>query len=217
MGIDERWGAGVRWRHQVTTEADTEPVTLAQAKAHVRYTGSDTDEEAKLTRLIVAARRLAEEMTGRAYHTKTIKLYLDRFPSRRFLLLPYPPLQSVTSIEYYDADGALQTVSSSNYVVSTHDEPGRVDPIATYSWPATYARPGAVIVTYVAGYSTSGGGPAQMAADRAESIEGIYLLIGHWYRNAEATSDRAQVALPMAVADSFANDSANPHLMEAMR
>src|SRR4051812_21902860 len=102
-----------------------EPVLLAEAKQHLRVDGAYDD--ALINRLIGSAREYAERETRRQLLTSTYKLTLDYFPGRcwtltnealprekaweygryfhdRAILLPRPPLQSVTSIVYTDAN-----------------------------------------------------------------------------------------------------------------
>lgn len=216
-GIQTRHAAGVRWDSVVTTQPIQEPITTAQMKTHLRYSGSDANEEAYIDRLTTAARMLVEQQTGRTFYQKAITLYLDRWPADGVILLPEPPIISVTSVKYYDTDDVQQTISGSNYRVATQSEPGRVRPVDTYAWPSADARDGAIEVAYLAGYPTSGDGPADLAAERAESIEAIYLLVGSWYRNREAVSERLQYALPMGIDALTANDRCRPELMEAMQ
>jgi uncharacterized phiE125 gp8 family phage protein len=60
----------------------------------------------------------------------------------------------VTHIKYTDTDGALQTLSSSRYVVDTACKPGRIIPAYNDYWPSTRDIPNAVTVRFVAGWLT---------------------------------------------------------------
>lgn len=72
------------------------------------------------------------------------------------ILLPRSPLRSVTSIQYYDTDGVLQTLASGAYIVDTISEPGRITPAAGTAWPSTQNRANAVLITFDAGYGANG-------------------------------------------------------------
>ena len=72
----------------------SEPLALADAKAHCRV--DHTDDDALITALIVAAREQAEHETGRALVTQTWELVHDAFPEA--FVLRKPPVASVTSI-----------------------------------------------------------------------------------------------------------------------
>ena len=104
---------------------------------------------------------------------------LDDLPAGVFRL-PKPPLASVTSIKYTDEDAVEATFSSSNYLVDTDTEPGRVLLKNGVSWPAvTLKEAGAVRVRYVAGYGAAGSNVPQAIR------QAILLVIGSLYENRE--------------------------------
>lgn len=130
-------------------------VSLAEAKQHLRV--EHDAENDYLPTLVATAEALVagrDGWTGRALNAQTWKLILPGFPYDPCIRIPLPPLASVTHVNYYDADNALQTFSSANYVVSIDDTPGKVELLATVGWPSTYARVDAVEVQFVCGYST---------------------------------------------------------------
>lgn len=134
-----------------------EPVLLdATFRARLRLDGSADDADVEA--MIAAARELCESETQRAFITQTWSLFLDEFPAGGDeIRLPKPPLQSVTWIKYYDADGDLQTLDAATYFAATASEPGRIWPAAGSYWPAVQSgRPEAVEVRFVAGYGAAG-------------------------------------------------------------
>ena len=105
-------------KYAVTTAPATEPVSLADAKVHIRTVTGDTSEDAAIiTPLIVAAREYCENFTRRAFAPQTIKAYPDGWEDN--IKLPMPPLVSVTSIKYYDEDATEYTLSTDDYQVDT--------------------------------------------------------------------------------------------------
>ena len=100
--------------------------------------------------LILAARQRVESHTGRALITQTLDWSLDRFPT--WFRVPKPPLQSVTSITYYDSDDAQQTLASSVYQVDIESQPARIVEAVDQFWPTISTRINAVTVRFVAGY-----------------------------------------------------------------
>ncbi|NIP96558.1 MAG: hypothetical protein GWO24_25240, partial [Akkermansiaceae bacterium] len=88
-----------------------------------------------------AARTLAEQVQGRALITQTWDLTLDGWPAKGYFELPRAPLQSITSIKYYDEDDTEATVDSGTYFVDIASEPGRVVLNSGESWPSTTLRP----------------------------------------------------------------------------
>lgn len=156
-----------------STDATSEPITLDEAKLHLRVTDSADDDA--ISAMIVAARNLAEQYTNRQLMTATWDLYLKHFPySAEPIALPRSPIQSVTSITYTDTDGNSQTWNSANYGVDTYSEPGRVYLAYSIVWPSTRYIENAVRVRYVAGWTTAALVPAPIKQAILATVKGIY-------------------------------------------
>lgn len=162
----------------LTSAPAAEPISLAEAKLHCRVDGSDDDT--LLTALIVAARELAEQQTGRALVTQTWKQTFDAFPLAA-IALERPPLQSVTSVKYYDPAGVQQTLDAGAYTVHTSSQLGFIAPAAGTCWPSTQDRDEAVEVVFVAGYGTAAAVPQAIK-------QWMHLQIGHWEKNRESVN-----------------------------
>lgn len=136
---------------EVVTAPATEPITAAECRTHSRI--DDSGEDTVLATFIDEAIKHCESYTGRQMITATYDGYLDRFPRRDYIEVPKPPLQSVTSVQYYDQNGSLQTLASSTYYVDTNRWVGRIRLRNGESWPNTESlRDGAVVVRFVCGY-----------------------------------------------------------------
>lgn len=129
------------------TVTGSEPITLAEAKLHLRV--DHADEDAYITGLITAARIVCEQRTGRSIPVSTWVARADDFCDT--LELPFPPLVSVSGVQYVDVYGATITISNTDYRVDQYSEPCRVVPVT--EWPIADDRINAVIVTYQAGYT----------------------------------------------------------------
>jgi uncharacterized phiE125 gp8 family phage protein len=162
----------------LVTAPTTEPITTADAKAHLRVDISDDDD--LIDALVIAARRRVEHVTWRALLTQTWKVVLDAFPADDELRIPRPPLQEIDSIKYTPKNGSLTTFSSDNYIVDTDSEPGRVVLKSGESWPGdTLQIVNGVEIQFDAGYGDE-------ASDVPEDlILAMKLMIGHWYENRE--------------------------------
>lgn len=186
----------------VSVEPATEPVTLAEAKLHLRIDDGMTAEDTLISALITAARQKIEIETRRALVTQTQMLKLDQFPSGEMpaIELPNPPLQNVNSVQYVDQNGDTQTLSASEYIVDAASEPARITPAYNTYWPLTRAQINAVTVTFVCGYAPVSGSPTDYAANVPQALKAaIKLLVGHWYENREASTPLNLKPLPMAV------------------
>jgi uncharacterized phiE125 gp8 family phage protein len=162
---------------RLITGPSSEPLTLTEAKAHLRVT--TTDDDTYITALIVAAREAAEQRLGRALFTQTWLRTLDAFPDA--IILRRSPIQSINWIRYLDGAGALQTLSTAAYATDFESEPGYVVPAFGYTWPVTYAIINAVSVQYIAGYSTTGAIPQTIK-------QWLLMRIGALYEVREAES-----------------------------
>lgn len=133
-----------------TVEPAMEPLTISEAKAHLRVTGSDDDTY--IESLIVTAREELERQARIALINQTWVAKLDEWPLCRYIELRPAPLSSVTSITYLDETGTSQTLASSEYEVDTGRMPGVVHLAYNATWPTTRITQNAITITYVAGY-----------------------------------------------------------------
>ena len=153
---------------QLVTPPTEEPVSLLEAKLHLRV---DFDEDDMLiASLITAARQAAETLTGRQLTTARWKQVLDCFPGPSLMGLPAgqtftlpghaillakAPVQSVVSINYLDMGSVNQTMPALTYTVDVACEPARITPVFGQIWPICLPQIGAVSVTFDAGYGTA--------------------------------------------------------------
>jgi len=171
----------------VTTAPAAEPITLAEAKAHLRV--DDVASDALITSLIVAARNHAEKYLRRALVTQTIDVRYDYF--KKAMYIPRPNLQSVTYLKYIDTDGAEQTLDASLYTVDIYSVPARVVPIYGEVWPNARYQINAITMRIICGY-----GAAAAVPDAIK--QAMYLHIGHMFENREASMVGATIAeVPM--------------------
>lgn len=140
-------------------------------------------EDAEIMRMIRTARRDCEQYQERAYITQTLDLYLDQFPGRRWIELPFPPLQSIQFIRYKDAARNVQTMDEIAYEVDAVSQPGRIALALGQSWPTTYDGLNSVQIRLIAGYG--------LALDVPDEIKtAILMMVADLYshRGDEAVS-----------------------------
>jgi uncharacterized phiE125 gp8 family phage protein len=156
-------------------EPGDEPLTLAEAKDHLRVTFDDDDN--LIEALIGAARQWAESYLGRALITQTWEWTLDCL--EECLHVPLPPLQSVVSVKYLDIAGVEQTLSPTLYTVDTRSTPGRIVRAYLQIYPVVRDHINVVTVKFTAGYGdNSGAVPLALK-------QGLLLLIGDLYNKRE--------------------------------
>ena len=155
-----------------------EPLTVAEAKLHLRVDISDDD--AYIGTLITAAREWVENYLDRTLITTQLILRAAEFPTEELELARPPMVASGTAtavvITYTLADTTTATLSTALYRVDRTSTPGNVAPIINGTWPSDVIEDAnAVAVTYYAGYGpTSASVPATIR-------HACLMLVGHWY------------------------------------
>lgn len=140
---------------EITSQTSTLPVTLSQAKQHLRVEGNEL--ETLLSLAIESAVTHLEKRLGRSLReTTTLVQRYESWPSNPIDLL-WQPVTAISSLEYYDTDGSQQTVSSSYYrLIGDTYGASYVELDETFTKPALDSRSDAVELTYTAGYTASG-------------------------------------------------------------
>ena len=155
----------------------SEPVTLAEAKAHLRVTASDEND--LISALIVAARQYCENLSGRTLAPRNFLQTLDRFPDGGGdITLRRSPVTAVASVYYYSLETTnTLMVLNTDYRMDLQQIPARIRlPLGTTLWKNAYTTDDAVRITYTAG--------AVSAPTAAKQT--ILLLVGHWFENRES-------------------------------
>ena len=160
----------------MTAAPAAEPISLAEAKAHLRV---DTgDEDTLIASLIVAGRMLIERNLGLALITQGWSYYLDHWPERGCISLPLLPVQAVSAVTVHDEDGGSSVLDADGYAVDVLSAPARIT--LTSATPSVVTRPfNAFEVAFTAGYGDAG-------ADVPRPIcQAVMLLVAHWFERRE--------------------------------
>lgn len=171
------------------TQPTTEPITLAEAKEHCRVTHDD--EDAYIGVLISAARQWIEKTRSVALGSSTWQMTLPVFPDAAVIRVACYPLTAVSSIEYVDTSGVIQTLSTDRYSV---DLSGRVHSVVrkpTATWPSTRIdTDSGVRINFTAGYETI---PPTFK-------HAVKIIVAHWYMAREPIITGTIVAdVPLSV------------------
>lgn len=151
---------------QLITGPTAEPLSLAEAKRHLRVT--DTAQDLLITALIAAVRQYAQTKCQCQVLAARWKLVLDAFPGPTLMGVPYGqpytlpghavlmpilPVLQVVSITYLDMAGVRQTLATTEYTVITAGDPARITPQFGKVWPPVLPQIGAVEITFDAGFA----------------------------------------------------------------
>jgi uncharacterized phiE125 gp8 family phage protein len=161
-------------------------VSLNEARRHMRVEDTDSDD---LIAMYVEAAEQSLAYVGRALKPATYVVDLYGHVGH-CIDLPMPPLRAVTGITAPDATGAMATVDTANYTITTTSE-GRGAVLMAYGWPFPPYSPGyvAATVTFTAGYDVV---PSALRA-------AILLIAGALYDNRAAVAPISLYQMPMGV------------------
>lgn len=175
--------------YRVTAPAAV-PVTLAEAKAHLRV--EHEEEDALIAGLVDAATQLLDGLTGtlgRALISQTWALDVTGWRSGGLRLRP-GPVRSLESLTIVAPDGSRETVDTAGYRLTAHCVVPPLD-----GAPSLPSSEHWLELRFVTGY-----GDAQEDVP-APVRQAILLLIGAWYENREAAAVGAAAApLPASIA-----------------
>lgn len=178
------------------TQPAVEPVTLSEAKAHLRVDGTDSDAE--IVAMIRAAREWCEAYLDRTLiHTQWVMRF-DRFPpdSTADIELPRPPVVSsgtatAVAVAYTLEDGATAAYSTASFRVDRAATPGAVKTNYGQTWPPHRQDDNSVSVTWWAGYGAS-------ANDVPQAVRNAILMcVSEFYekRGSGSPPDAAKILL----------------------
>ena len=165
---------------RVIVEPPVEPLTLAEVKLDRAITHDQHDD--LLRGLIRAARAHVERYCGLSLVTQTREATFTHFPD--YLQLDFGPVQEVLSVDYVASDGTSTALA--DYL--TDLRLGRIAPTYDGYWPTVRTQYNGVTVRYVAGFEPAEGSPTDYTANIPPDLRtAMFLLVGHWYENREAT------------------------------
>jgi uncharacterized phiE125 gp8 family phage protein len=165
-----------------------EPVSLAEAKAHLRVTHSE--EDAVIGALIASARRVAEARTGLCFITQEWMVFRDGWPGDGVIDIALAPVLSVEELALFGEDDQKAVIEPSHYVVDSVSRPARLMLRGSRLWQ----RPGRMVngigIRVRAGY---GAAPASVPAALRQAL---LMLVAHYYGQ---RGDEVQPALPVSL------------------
>jgi uncharacterized phiE125 gp8 family phage protein len=180
---------------RTVTPASADPISLAEAKAHLRIDFADDDD--LITALISAATMQAQALVQRRFVTQTVEWVLDGWRPR--ICLPIAPVakDGVKSIKYIDwVDQQQITLDPSRYVVQTDRDSVSIIPTFATIWPIVFPySPEPIVIQFDVGVA-----PADVAPNIKAAVK---LIVAHLYENRQSVvvdASRVQaIQLPQGV------------------
>lgn len=159
---------------RLITPPSTEPLTLAQAKAHLRVDFNADDDY--ISALITVARQAVENYCRISLLTQTRQSVRNEF--RQINYLDYGPVQSIDSIKYIDVLGVEQTLDSAVYKLQRSDDYDYFILAPSQQYPIVGSYESGIAIQYQCGYSSSSDIPKPI-------LQAMLLHIGDLYENRE--------------------------------
>lgn len=166
------------------------PVTLEEAKAHLRV--DHADDDAMISAFIAAATEHLDGyrgVLGRALVNQTWRQDFDGFC--RVLRLPFPDVSEAT-VAYDDASGTVQTVGVSDYRILADGIGPYLAASLNTAWPSSNGAENSVRVTFTAGFGTAAEVPSPIKA-------AILLMVGDLYEHRQTASERGAGKIDMSM------------------
>ena len=181
----------------LTSGPALEPVSLTEAKAHLRI--DHTHEDALIQSLIITSRLHIEAALGLALIAQSWSYFLDRWPRSPRISLPLRPILAIGHVRLWNRDGTSLLLAPASYMLDGQGTPARLIWQACGE-PADPGRPAnGIEVALTAGFGAA-------AADVPATIRhALLLLVAHWYENREPVEIGISAnAIPAMVAELLA-------------
>lgn len=161
----------------MTSGPALEPVSLAEAKAHLRVDGSA--EDALIQSLVVTSRLHIEAALGLALITQGWSYFLDRWPKGGRIALPLRPVASLVHVRVWDAGSGVVTLDPALFLLDGQGMPPRLVPLSGAPPLAPGRAVNGIEVAFLAGFGPT---PNDVPATIRHAL---LLLVAHWYENRE--------------------------------
>jgi uncharacterized phiE125 gp8 family phage protein len=132
------------------TAAGLEPISLAEAKAHLRI--EDAAEDDVIAALISAARLHVERSHGLALIAQAWTLSLDRWPLLPGIPLPIWPVTAIETLKILGEDDEALTIDEAHYTVELSVRPARLMRRGGRQWPVPGKPAGGIEIDFTAGF-----------------------------------------------------------------
>jgi uncharacterized phiE125 gp8 family phage protein len=167
-----------------TTPPATEPVSLAEAKAHLRVTQNDDD--AYIGTLIKTARQSIEAQTGLGLISQGWSVFLDDWPEQGVIELPLAPVLEVIDIKVHGDDDSFAIIDPAHYYADNVSRPARIILRGSRNWAAPGRVANGIEILLTIGFVIV---PEPLR-------EAVLQLVGHWHeRRGDDSADEKLLGL----------------------
>lgn len=171
-----------------TAPPATEPISLAEAKAHLRITHDDDD--AYIATLIKTARQSIEAQTGPGLISQGWSVFLDDWPDSGVIELPLAPVLDIADIKVHGDDDTFAIIDPAHCYEDKVSRPARIILRGSRSWVAPGRVANGIEILLTIGFTSV---PEPLR-------EAILQLVGHWHETrGDDTADEKPLALSQLI------------------
>ncbi len=157
----------------LTTPPSVEPISLAEAKAHLRVTHADDD--IYINTLITAARSTVEQFCGLALLQQSWSVFHDAWPELGVFSLPLAPVLAITDLLIYGEDDVAAVLDPAHYVLDSASRPCRLVLRQGRNFPTLGRRVNGIEIKLNAGFgATADSVPAPIK-------QALLIIVADWY------------------------------------
>jgi uncharacterized phiE125 gp8 family phage protein len=166
----------------LTTPPAAEPLSLSEAKAHLRVT--HTDDDTYISTLIVSARRRVEAATGLKLVTQGWSQFMDCWPDGGMVDVAVKPVSAITDVITFGDTDTAAPIDPAHYFLDASSNPARL----VFRQGRNPAPPGrrakGIELRITAGFGTAGAVPQELK-------QAILLLVADQFANRGDDASRA--------------------------
>jgi uncharacterized phiE125 gp8 family phage protein len=180
----------------LTSQPALEPISLAEAKAHLRLDTST--EDLLITALISTARLQIEAALSIALIHQTWTYVLDRWPPTPNINLPLSPVAELLAVRTFDQDHLPTPQPLTAFQLDGSATPPRLRRNASTTAPTLRAM-NAIEISFIAGFGAT---PASVPAPIRQAL---LLLVAHWFEHRDpADAEQPATTIPDAISSLIA-------------
>jgi uncharacterized phiE125 gp8 family phage protein len=159
----------------LTTPPSVEPLSLTEAKAHLRITHNDDDTY--ISTLIISARRAVEQRFDICLLQQSWSVFVDEWPNLGEFKLPFFPVMSIADVKIYGDDDVAATLDPAHYYLDAVSRAARLVLRMGRIFPPPGRRANGIEIKVVTGFGAA-------AASVPNTIkQALLITLADWFAN----------------------------------
>lgn len=182
------------------------PISLAEAKAHLRLETGFTSDDDYITALIDVAINQVEYFCNRKLLTQTWEGVFESWKDIEKYFIPGGQLQEIVNVSYYDEDNISHIVSTDDYIVTgIGTDEGEVEFVDDADLSNDLYQVNPIRVRYTCGYYQGAEWVAETAYIPGDRVLANYGLIAQVTETGAGTSHTDAPSWPVTIGEEIAD------------